>query len=53
MRKQKKASSVMERLVLEIEVMSQDDEKGIMIWNKKAEYVKHKLVRWKPSLSYV
>ena len=43
----------MERLVLKSEIIGQDDDDGIPIWNNKAEYGTKELVRLKPSLSYV
>ena len=53
MKKFRKPRSIMERLVLESEIIGQDDDNGIPIWNNKAEYGRNKLVRWKPSLGYV
>ena len=38
MKKFRKPRSIMERLVLENEMISQDDDNGIPIWNNKADY---------------
>ena len=53
MEKVKKTSSNIERLILEAEVISKDQDDGWKNWNSKSEYGKSKLIRWRPDMSYV
>ena len=53
MKKAKKTSSNMERLVTESEVIAMDQDDGWQLWNSKTEYGKGKLIRWRPDMNYV
>ena len=52
MKKLAKPRSNMERLVTEAEVIAEDEEQGVHLWNNKSEYGRSKLIRWKPTVEY-